>query len=180
MGKVLYCCSQLENIDHLFWQYLCITDVWNNLEGICLNPINSSMHFLYWIEWLWKNRNVYNKLYHYPLKKTFGIHGLFERVEKVIFNKGEVKLAFIINLAVNCINELRYCNFMASLFDQDFSSGNRTKLMMKRHTRINWIPSPEGYIKVNVDASKRHATGSTTIGFIGEDNRGVTVMQEGF
>lgn len=44
---------------------------------------------------------------------------------------------------------------------------------------MNWIPPPEGCIKINVNISKRYTTESTTIGFVREDMHGAIVMQEG-
>lgn len=56
-GDYLYGGRQLEDIDHMFRQCLC-TIVWNNLFGMCPNPVSSSIHFLNWIEWFWKYRHL--------------------------------------------------------------------------------------------------------------------------
>lgn len=42
---------------------------------------------------------------------------------------------------------------------------------------MKWNPAPVTYIRVNVDASKRCFTWSTTIEFVGKDKRSVTVIQ---
>lgn len=81
----------------------------------------------------------------------------------------------IIDLAIICFNEMRYCNFLSSLLGQNSNTGTYAKSMKRNRAAKCWTPFLNDWVKINVDASKRHTIGSTTIGYVMKDRRGTTI-----
>lgn len=51
---------------------------------------------------------------------------------------------------------------------------------MKHHRPTeSWTAPPNAWIEVNVDASRRPSTGTTTIGYVMKDKGGPTTLAEG-
>lgn len=47
---------------------------------------------------------------------------------------------------------------------------------MKNYRHIQWSPPEEGWIKINVDASRRQNSSSTFIGYIMRDHRAIVTV----
>lgn len=56
----------------------------------------------------------------------------------------------LINLAANCLNEIKYYNSVSTLFYQDCNTGTCTKPKEKHWLASSRIKSPEDWIKINV------------------------------
>lgn len=71
---------------------------------------------------------------------------------------------------------MRYYNiFPISLVKID-SEGIRRKAKTNNLTDLCWRLPPEGWIKINVDVSRRQESKSTTIGFVMRDNNANIIM----
>lgn len=53
----------------------------------------------------------------------------------------------IINLALNCINEMRFYNCTSSLIWQDFNADIYTKPIKKMQLNTSWTSRLDGWIK---------------------------------
>lgn len=74
----------------------------------------------------------------------------------------------IINLAICCLNETSYYNFMSSLLGQNWNPDTCVKSTKQNQLAKRWTPPPNGSIKINVDASRKQITGSTTNEYVYE------------
>lgn len=53
------------------------------------------------------------------------------------------------------------------------------KPLKQKRVASRWTALPDGWIKTNVDASRRYSTGSSTIGYVMKDKIGTTIMTKG-
>lgn len=56
------------------------------------------------------------------------------------------------------------------MFGQDSSVGNQVYVNKRSSAEYRWRSPPEGWVKVNVDASRRHWMKSTSISYIMRDH----------
>lgn len=76
----------------------------NTIVEYCSTPIKSNLHFIDWIEYIWKYEKVYNKVCG-DLWKNFR-YCLVNLYSKFIFRNENVQLAHIINLMVHMFNDI--------------------------------------------------------------------------
>lgn len=69
-GDCPFCNSHLEDIDHLFRRYDFAKEVCSDMIELYLTLVNNHMHFLDWINLIWKDGKVYNKFCHNHLEKV--------------------------------------------------------------------------------------------------------------
>lgn len=76
------------------------------------------------------------------------------------------KPAHVISLVVDLFDDMGYYNVVSSFFDQ--VDGIRKRLNLKKigRSELCWKPPPEEWIKINMDASRRIGSKSTSIGYI--------------
>lgn len=73
--------------------------------------------------------------------------------ENIMFRNFDVKLADTVNLAVKLFNDSRYYNVDSRIFVHGSSAGTHTNFHEEKSEGLRWIPPPEGWTKINVDAS---------------------------
>lgn len=107
-------------------------------------------------------------MYHSPLEKYF-ISAWAIWTYRNYFSKSEAKPPY---------GDMRYYKSVSDLFDQDSNAGNYIKPVKTFQSKINWNPSPNSWIKFNIDAFRKCVTRFTTIGVVGKDTLGDTVVAE--
>lgn len=108
---------------------------------------------------------------------TSCIIGLFQNLgysiciyrNNVILRNCVANRAHIINLTVNMFDDVRYHNNSSGVFVQYCK-------VLKRIPKSIWKPLPEDWIKLNVDASRRHAIRLISLGYIMRDNQAKIIM----
>lgn len=93
-----------------------------------------------------------------------------------MFRNWKDQPAHIINLAVNVFDDMRYYSVVSNLFGQESSTEPHLKLNRKDHLVLCWSPLSEGWIKINVDVSRRQRTRSSSISYIMRDNEANIIM----
>lgn len=74
--------------------------------------------------------------------------------------------------AVNMFNNMRYYNVLSNVFGHEGSTDAHRKTKTKDKLKLRWNhPTPESWIKINVNPSKRQSMSSTSISYIMKDNR---------
>lgn len=84
-------------------------------------PINSDLHFLDWIVFIWKYENAYNKLYHRPFEKILVTSwSIWTYENDEILRNSDAKTAHIVNLVVKLFGDMRYYNIPSRSFLKDY------------------------------------------------------------
>lgn len=66
----------------------------------------------------------------------------------------------------------------SNVFGQDNSVGTHAYVKRRSRVEYSWRPPPDGWVKINVDASKRHWITSTSIGYVMRDQHSKIIMME--
>lgn len=142
-GDCPFCDDHAKDINHLFKDYLITKEVWYNLIDVCPILVNNPMHFVYQTEWIGNHGKIYNSYIILLWKKLLLFsQAIWINRNKVIFDHYGTNSVHIINLATSCLNEMRYYNYMYSLY-QYWTTGTYMKTM-KQISQMSLTPPPNG------------------------------------
>lgn len=88
----------------------------------------------------------------------------------------DAQSAHVINSAVNLFDDMRYYNVISGILGRDDITSTQATSRRLDRPFIRWSPPTEGWIKINMDISRRECTYMESIGYIMRDSLSNVIM----
>lgn len=123
--------------------------MWASADILYPPPSDSNYSFLDLIDHI-SNNYWYDKIFYKPLEKIIA-WTIWSQRNNVTLDSN-LSSCLHSSIGYRVLRSTIQYNFIANNFLQDVSTTQHQRDTSNRHTKLNWIPSPLGWYKRNVDA----------------------------